>query len=102
MPPSTNAATDGALPPSQQQQQTAMFSIQKALHDRYATCSKAVEQSVCHAVDQVPKVVKLQGCPWPCMSLTRRSALRWHVGWHGLTWPAVPPTSVELRLDECY
>lgn len=41
-----------------------------------------------------------QGCPWPCMQITRRSALRWHVSWHGLLWPA--DKELPLNLDSHY
>ena len=51
-------------------------------------------------VHQLPEQVKLQGCPWPCMNVTRRSALRWQIDWHGLDWPARQEAKLELQLDQ--
>ena len=51
-------------------------------------------------VHQLPEQVKLLGCPWPCMNVTRRSALRWQIDWHGLDWPARQEAKLELQLDQ--
>jgi hypothetical protein len=53
-------------------------------------------------VHQLPEKVKSQGCPWPCMNVTRRSALRWQIDWHGLDWPTKQEAKLELQLDQCY
>lgn len=39
---------------------------------------------------------QLQGYPWPCMQIARRSALRWHVKWHGFVWPQKKELLVNL------
>ena len=51
-------------------------------------------------VHQLPEKVKILGCPWPCMNVTRRSALRWQIDWHGLDWPIRQEAELELHLDQ--
>ena len=51
-------------------------------------------------VHRLSEQVKLLGCPWPCMNVTRRSALRWQIDWHGLDWPTRQEAKLELQLDQ--
>lgn len=57
------------------------------------------QQSCMTLADQLSHQAKLQGLPWPMMSCTRRSALRWRVEWHGLQW-SYKQDSLELQLDQ--
>ena len=75
---------------------------QLRLEQQFTKLVGTLQHSLGSAVDRLPKSAVVQGCPWPCMALTRRSALRWHVTWHGFTWPDVPQASLELQLDDCY
>lgn len=59
------------------------------------------QQSCITLADQLAHQAKLQGLPWPVMSWTRRSALRWHVEWHGLQWSS-SQDCLELQLDQHY
>jgi hypothetical protein len=38
--------------------------------------------------------------PMPYLTITRKSALRWHVTWQGISWPQTPATSLELVLTD--
>ena len=66
----------------------------------YSSLDQA-QQSMHILADRISRQAKLQGLPWPMMCCTRRSALRWHVEWHGLQWPA-KLDSLELQLDRYY
>ena len=59
------------------------------------------QQSCITLADLLSHQAKLLGLPWPVMCCTRRSALRWHVEWHGLQWSS-KQDSLELRLDQHY
>lgn len=87
-----------------------------ASHAKPQTCSNAsapthvanscsllhqAQQSCITLADHLAHQAKLQGLPWPVMSCTRRSALRWHVEWLGLQWSS-KQASLELRLDQHY
>lgn len=68
-------------------------------------CSKVmkqVKQSVFETLDNLPRTANMRGCPWPSMKVSRRSALRWQVDWHGLVWPAMQQVALELHLDNSY
>ena len=68
-------------------------------------CSKVmkqVKQSVFETMDNLPRIANMRGCPWPSMEVSRRSALRWQVDWHGLVWPAMQQVALELHLDNSY
>jgi len=61
-----------------------------------------IEHSVRTRVDSLPEHAQLIGCPWPCMNVARRSALRWQIDWHGLVWPLRQQAALELQLDSYY
>lgn len=68
----------------------------------YSRTQDWLEKSVKTRLDCLPKFVQRQGCPWPCMNVTRRSALRWKIDWHGLQWPPKQQAALEVIWDEYY
>lgn len=68
----------------------------------YSRTQDWLEKSVRTKLDCLPKFVQRQGCPWPCMNVTRRSALRWKIDWHGLQWPPKQQAAQEVTWDEYY
>lgn len=89
--------TADAIFPSSQALQQCKESQPESWHDTYGhgLTSKAYQ-----VLDQWPSAVKQMGCPWPCMQIDRRSAVRWHVRWHGFIWPIEKELS--LNLDSHY
>ena len=100
----TATGTDRATGANAHQRSYAWTSspAQRRLERQFTKLVGTVQHSLGSAVDRLPQHAVVQGCPWPCMALTRRSALRWHVAWHGFTWPDVCQASLELQLDDCY
>ena len=90
-------------PAGSHQQTSAILhaSSHTSMHDRSSLGHQA-QQSVHAVADQISQRAKAQSLPWPKMCLTRRSALRWQVEWHGFTWPVKQHAALEVQLDQCY
>ena len=90
-----------AMPAASIVQQAAMGPVMvDSLAGNCRTHLKWLGRTFQMQVHQLPEQVKLLGCPWPCMNVTRPSALRWQIDWHGLDWPARQEAKLELQLDQ--